>query len=240
MHTTVLSSVPRRGVLAATLILLAALPGCGPSNAVDKQISANNLKQLAMGMLNYRDSMMWLPPVTGKVQGQAEGMPWQPGMVPAGLSWRFHVLPYIEQDNLYKLALFTKPPNEAEPWNRSDLLGVPVRTFMSPVAGQTDPTKTYYRVFVGGGALFSGSENDPGVLRADTAANTIMIVEAGEAVPWTKPEELAYDPDKPLPPLGGLFADGFHAAFADGSVRFIPRTTDEKTIRAMITGKKAN
>ena len=32
---------------------------------------------------------------------------------------------------------------------------------------------------------------------------------------------------------------GAFFGFADGSVRFIPRTTDEKTIRAMITGKKA-
>jgi hypothetical protein len=38
-----------------------------------------------------------------------------------------------------------------------------------------------------------------------------------------------------LPKLGGLFPDGFYAAFFDGNVRFIPRGTDEKLIRAMIT-----
>jgi hypothetical protein len=29
--------------------------------------------------------------------------------------------------------------------------------------------------------------------------------------------------------------DGFHAAFADGTVRFIKKDTDEKLLRALIT-----
>jgi len=69
----------------------------------------------------------------------------------------------------------------------------------------------------------------------DGLSATILIVEAAEPVPWPKPEELPYDPKKPLPKLGGLFSDGFYAAFADGKVRFIRRDTDEKLIRAMIT-----
>ena len=36
----------------------------------------------------------------------------------------------------------------------------------------------------------------------DGAANTITVVEAAEAVPWTKPDDLVYDPAAPLPPLG--------------------------------------
>ena len=33
-------------------------------------------------------------------------------------------------------------------------------------------------------------------------------VEAAKAVPWTKPEDVPYDPKGPLPKLGGLFKDG--------------------------------
>jgi hypothetical protein len=62
-----------------------------------------------------------------------------------------------------------------------------------------------------------------------------MIVEAGTSVPWTKPEDLPYDPGKPLPSLGGLFKDGFSATLFDGSVRFLTRDIDEETIRALIT-----
>jgi hypothetical protein len=63
----------------------------------------------------------------------------------------------------------------------------------------------------------------------------LLIVEGGTAVPWTKPEDIVYDPDKPLPSLGGVFKDGIVAGLGDGSVRFLTRNLDEETIRALIT-----
>ena len=62
-----------------------------------------------------------------------------------------------------------------------------------------------------------------------------MIVEAGEAVPWYKPDVLAYDGKLPLPQLGDKDAETFWVVFADGSVRKIKRKLDEKTLRALIT-----
>jgi hypothetical protein len=91
-------------------------------------------------------------------------------------------------------------------------------------------------MFIGGGAAFDKAEG-AGLQSLADPENTLLVVEAAEAVPWTEPEGLLYDPDQPLPPLGGAFKDGFHALFADGSVRFIPHTTDEQTIRAYITGR---
>jgi hypothetical protein len=38
-----------------------------------------------------------------------------------------------------------------------------------------------------------------------------------------------------LPPLRCLFRDGFRAGFADGHVGWFPKTTDEVTLRALIT-----
>jgi hypothetical protein len=104
-----------------------------------------------------------------------------------------------------------------------------------------------YQVFVGPGTAFERDgltfEDFP-----DGLANTILVVEGGEPVPWSKPAELAYDPAKPLPALGGLYTKpvhflgyevrrkpGFNALFADGTVRFIPSDTDETIIRALIT-----
>jgi hypothetical protein len=69
----------------------------------------------------------------------------------------------------------------------------------------------------------------------DGTSNTILLVEAGEAVPWTKPADLPYDPKKPLPRLGGAFRDVIHALFADGSVHEIRPDFDEKLLRAAIT-----
>jgi hypothetical protein len=63
----------------------------------------------------------------------------------------------------------------------------------------------------------------------------LLLVEAGESVPWTRPEDLPFEADKPLPRLGGLFTDGFHAAFCDNSALFIPRAIPEDRLRALIT-----
>ena len=49
-----------------------------------------------------------------------------------------------------------------------------------------------------------------------------MVVEADEAVPWTKPDELPYAPDKPLPALGGGPRGNFLVLMADGSVLLHP------------------
>ena len=37
----------------------------------------------------------------------------------------------------------------------------------------------------------------------DGTNNTLMVVEAAEAVPWTKPDDLPYSQNGPLPRLGG-------------------------------------
>ena len=59
-------------------------------------------------------------------------------------------------------------------------------------------------------------------------------------MPWTKPQDLAYDPKKPLPKLGGQFPDGFHAALADGSVLFFRKDFDVKTMRDLINPADGN
>jgi RNA polymerase sigma factor (sigma-70 family) len=69
----------------------------------------------------------------------------------------------------------------------------------------------------------------------DGTSNTILIIEAGNPVPWTKPEDLHYAEDEPLPELGGLFPDAIHALFADGAVHTLMRGYDEKHLRYAIT-----
>ena len=106
---------------------------------------------------------------------------------------------------------------------------------------------THYQVFVGPGTAF---EKDGLTFDGfpDGLANTILVVETHEAVPWTKPADLSYGSDKPLPALGGLYSKpyhflcyevgrtpGFNACFADGTTRFLSGKTDEKTIRSLIT-----
>jgi RNA polymerase sigma factor (sigma-70 family) len=69
----------------------------------------------------------------------------------------------------------------------------------------------------------------------DGASNTILLVEAGSPVVWTKPEDVPYDPKKPVPRLGGQFPSVFHVLMADTAARTLPRRIDERTLRAAIT-----
>jgi hypothetical protein len=99
------------------------------------------------------------------------------------------------------------------------------------------PHHTVFKVFIGKGAAFERGK----VLRLgrddfpDGTPNTLLIVEAGEPVPWTKPEDLAFDPTGPLPDLRCLFKDGFRACMADCARRWVRKDISEATLRAAIT-----
>ena len=69
----------------------------------------------------------------------------------------------------------------------------------------------------------------------DGTSNTILIVEAGPPVPWTKPDDIPYDANAPLSRLDPLFHDLIRVSLADGSVRHLRKDIRESTLRAAIT-----
>jgi len=97
------------------------------------------------------------------------------------------------------------------------------------------PYHTVCHVFIGKGTPFEGEAVRLKDGFPDGTSNTILFVEAGDPVPWSKPEEILYDPDGPLPQLKGLFKNGFRAGMADGSRRDIRYDISEATLRAAIT-----
>ena len=50
------------------------------------------------------------------------------------------------------------------------------------------------------------------------------VLTGGQPVIWTNPDELAYDPKKPVPRVGGIFETAYNALMCDGSVKFLPRS----------------
>src|SRR5207245_486756 len=103
------------------------------------------------------------------------------------------------------------------PHNQKLLAQMP-KLFADPNVDTMEPA-TVYQAFAGPGAFFEGTkELSFGADFPDGTSNTLMIAEAAKPVPWTKPEDLPYDPAKPLPKLGGHTPHGFSAAFVDGSV----------------------
>src|SRR5262249_30438145 len=144
------------------------------------------------------------------------------------LSWRVQILPYIEQDALYREFKLD------EPWDsehNKKLIAKMPRTYALPTPEQK-PGETFYRVFVGRDAGFDLVQPLGFAAFTDGLSNTIMCVEAQDSVPWTKPEDLEYDAKKPLPKLGGHYEGGFNALIFDGSVRFFVKTVREATLRA--------
>lgn len=96
---------------------------------------------------------------------------------------------------------------------------------------------TPYRVFTGPGTAFPGFKKDVRIPDfKDGTSNTVLVVEADEQVPWTKPDDFAFNPKGPLPKLGGRpFLDRFHVAMADGSVRSMPADPNPAEFRGWIT-----
>src|SRR5687768_235245 len=81
-------------VIIGVLLILAALllPAIAKvRGAAGRAQSTNNLRQIGIACHNYHDSFNRWPPALGKANN-AEG--------PA----HFHILPFVEQDNLFRMA----------------------------------------------------------------------------------------------------------------------------------------
>jgi hypothetical protein len=155
------------------------------------------------------------------------------------LSWRVALLPYIESNNLYSQFKLDEPWDSV---NNFRLLDQMPRIYAHK--GATEGTSnTHYRVFVGGGAMFeygkktrvaASKPDEIGV--SDGMSNTIEIVEAAQAVPWTKPDELVFNPNGPIPPLGVAGRSMVNIAMADGAVRTHDlKNLNPATLKAAIT-----
>jgi len=177
-------------------------------NAAARMQSLNNLKQIGLALHNYHDVHGTFPPAAicdkkGKKL----------------LSWRVAILPYIEQDNLYKQFKLD------EPWDsehNAPLSGVAIKTYIDPrspdLTGKFN--HTHYKVFTGNGAIFDTLASKKLTQITDGTSNTVMVVAAGESVPWAKPDDFEFDPKKDLPDLTKPFGE-LLMLFGDGSVRMV-------------------
>ncbi len=205
------------GAMAAAIFMPAVAQARQSAQRMQDQ---NNLKQLALAMHNYAEANGSFPPAV--LYGPD-------GTTPH--SWRLALLPYVEQEGLYRQYNFNEPWDS--PINRRVLEQAPA-IFRSPSEDQRSKNSSYF-VLTGPDTIYSDKQGTKVVEIPDGTSNTLLIVEAQRDVPWTKPEDIDYVPSQPLPKLGGFFPGGFNAAFADGSVRFLYDTIDEKMLRALIT-----
>ena len=218
-------------VLAACLIVLPCMHTVRNGEAGAGSRAA--LRDIGVALHDYHESFGKLPPA---VVRDKDGRPLY--------SWRVLLLPFLEQNHLYKQLKLDEPWDS--PHNKPLVAQTP-KCYLPHGGGMDPPGLTRYLAFVGPGTAF---ERDGLTWKdfPDGLEQTILVVEAGTPVPWAKPVDIEYAPDAPLPPLGAGYTmpvrflchvirrkPGFNAVFADGKARFLPRNTPEPKIRALIT-----
>jgi len=219
------------GVLVA--LLLPAIQAA--REAARRNSSLNNVKQIMLGLLNYESARGAFP--TQAIRS-ADGKPL--------LSWRVQILPYIEQQALYKQFHLD------EPWDsehNKQLISQMPEIYLDP-SSRLSPTDglTSYLGVAGEGRLFDGGRAVGMKLSAirDGTSNTIAVVQVddADAVEWTRPEDWELEDSDPFAGLGGLHPGGvFVAGFCDGSVRTISVGLDPDVFKALLTvggGERVN
>ncbi|MCI0377972.1 MAG: DUF1559 domain-containing protein [Gemmataceae bacterium] len=145
------------------------------------------------------------------------------------LSWRVLLLPYLGDEKLFREFRLTESWDS--PHNKKLLAKIP--KVYSPLRGAATEAAgaTSFQVFTGPHTLFEGERGSRIQQIRDGTSNTILLVEAAEPVPWTKPVDLPFDPKKPLPKLGAAFKGRFLFATADGAAHVGKRDFDEGQLR---------
>lgn len=208
------------GSLGSTAPFIASLsiPAAISARKAARRMQAQGqMRQITLALHNYHDVHKGFP---AAYSTDKDGKPL--------LSWRVHILPYLEEKALYDRFHLD------EPWDsdhNKKLIEAMPRIYRSP-ASKSKPGHTNFLAIRGENAVFvppegdqKGRETPIGTRLADIkdgASNTIITVEGNDSavVPWTKPDDFAAGQKEPLKTLTGLHGSGFVAGFADGSVRY--------------------
>ncbi len=197
-------------------------PSNRPKTPIDVQ---NDLKQIGLAMHNYHDAMAEFPTTNLRSKDRKQPL----------LSWRVALLPYLEQDALYREFKLDEPWDSDH--NKKLVERMPV-IYRSSDAKLNAAGKTCYLVPAGKGTLSPPDGAKVTIASiADGTANTILVVAAAPeaAVIWTKPDDLPFDPKDPLKGVVRPGQDAIDLVMADGSVRRLSPRIDPAKFAAMVT-----
>jgi prepilin-type processing-associated H-X9-DG protein len=195
-------------IVPAVLIALLLPAVQAAREAARRAMCTNNLKQIGLAMMNYESTYGCFPPAAVY---DPDGKPL--------LSWRVLLLPYMDQEVLYKRYHLN------EPWdspNNKPLGETTLSVYQCPSEPELG-IGTKYQVFVDPRAMFTGKPAGVTIRQiTDGTSTTFLVVEARNPVPWSKPEDLEIAPlNDPTLGVGSKHPGGFNALMADGGVHFI-------------------
>jgi hypothetical protein len=168
--------------------------------------SKENLSRIGIAVHNYHDARGHLPADFADKKGKAL------------LSWRVALLPYLDQDKLYKEFKLD------EPWDSKHnlkLLDKMPAVYRSPRVKPRGKGHTVYQVFTGPQAVFGRRLPLRLTSIPDGTSNTLLAVESSTLVPWTKPGGIPFDRKKALPDFGKAYGRKPAAVMCDGSARLL-------------------
>ncbi|REK18354.1 MAG: DUF1559 domain-containing protein [Planctomycetota bacterium] len=192
--------------------------------AIERQRAVYKLRKIGIALQTYHDVHKRFPDAASR---DADGKPL--------LSWRVHLLPYLEDgDALYKEFHLDEPWDSEH--NRPLVERMP-DVYRLGGTGELPPGKTCVVLPIGEATAWPAGRGRPIREYIDGTSNTIQVVEADDehAVVWTQPADLAYDPEHPTAGLGGHFGSGFLALTADSASHFLPLDIDPDTLRKLFT-----
>jgi beta-lactamase regulating signal transducer with metallopeptidase domain len=196
--------------------------------AARRSTSINNLRQLQLAMINHESATRQFPMAasyTYRKNGEILRSK-HPH------SWRVAILPFLGRRDLYDQYRFDEPwDSEA---NKKVLERMP-EIFRAPEDPDPRSLNTSYFVLTGDDTVFPPDKSIGMAQVSDGTSRTVSLVESKRPVPWTKPEDIPYSADQPLPELGGWVPEEFLAALVDGSVQRVALGGDEAVLRAWIT-----
>jgi hypothetical protein len=188
----------------------------GPKDPVEEQ-----LRTLAQALDKYRQKHGNYPP---PAIYDRDGRP--------VLSWRVALLPFLGEETLYKSFKLDEPWDSLN--NKRLLKKVP--KILQSVNFAYDPSpsgKTMIQVFAGENAVFDSKK---GIRQSEIARPAILLAHVASDVEvyWTKPADVVYAPDQPVPDVYGKYGTRIKVLMTDGTYRDIEKSMDEKSVRALI------
>lgn len=178
--------------------------------AARRTTTMNNIRQLQLALLNYESTHGHLPPAYST---DPDGKPL--------LSWRVHILPYLEEQELYDRFRLDEPWDSEH--NQKLISEMPVYFenpgIASPVKGET----TFLGV-AGANGVFVVPQGLKFAQIQDGSSQTISIVDANRAhmVVWTSPRDFDFaKQDDIMSALTGTWSAGPMVGMCDGSAHII-------------------